>query len=54
MQLDKTNKPLWLEINKSEFAKSTRDIDNNQNNKDFKIIKNKKPYDLKNAKKKIG
>ena len=50
MQLDKTNKPLWFEINKSEFAKLTRDIDNNQNNKDFKIITNKKPYDCKNAK----
>ena len=51
MQLDKTNKPLLFEINKSEFAKLTRDIDNNQNNKDFKIIVNKKPYHLKNAKK---
>ena len=50
MQLDKMNKPLWFEINKSEFAKLTREIDNNQNNKDFKIIINKKPYHLKNAK----
>ena len=50
MQLDKMNKPLWFEINKSEFAKLTKEIDNNQNNKDFKIIINKKPYDLKNAK----
>ena len=50
MQLDKMNKPLWFEINKSDFAKLTREIDNNQNNKDFKIIINKKPYDLKNAK----
>ena len=50
MQLDKMNKPLWFEINKSEFAKLTREIDNNENNKDFKIIINKKPYDLKNAK----
>ena len=50
MQLDKMNKPLWFEINKSEFAKLTREIDNNQNNKDFKIIINKKPYHFKNAK----
>ena len=38
MQLDKMNKPLWFEINKSEFAKLTRDMDNNQDNNDFKIV----------------
>ena len=44
-------KPLWFEINKKEFEELTENIYNNQNNKDFKIIINKTPYDLKNAKK---
>ena len=43
-------KPLWFEINKKEFEELTRDIHNNQDNNDFKIIINKRTYDLKNAK----
>ena len=43
-------KPLWFKINKPEFEEITEDIYNNQNNKDFVIIINKKTYDLKNAK----
>ena len=42
---------LWFRINKSEFDELTRDIYDNQNNKDFKITIDKKTYDLKNAKK---
>ena len=44
-------KPWWFKINKPEFEELTSDINNNQNNKDFKITINKKTYDLKNAKK---
>ena len=44
-------KPLWFEINKKEFEELTGDIYNNQDNNNFKIIINKKTYDLKNAKK---
>ena len=44
-------KPLWFEINRKEFEELTRDIYNNQDNNDFKIIINKRTYDLKNAKK---
>ena len=44
-------KPLWFEINKKEFEELTRDIYNNQDNNGFKIITNKRTYDLKNAKK---
>ena len=43
--------PLWFEINKKEFEKLTRKINNNQDNKDFKVITNKRTYDLKNARK---
>ena len=42
-------KPLWFEINKKEFEELTRNIYNNQDNNDFKIIINKRTYDLKNA-----
>ena len=45
--------PLWFRINKSEFDELISNIYNNQNNKDFKIIINKKTYDLKNAKKNL-
>ena len=38
-------------LKKKEFAELTRDIYNNQDNNDFKIIINKRTYDLKNAKK---
>ena len=42
--------PLWFRINEPEFEELTSNIYNNQNNKDFKIIINKRTYDLKNAK----
>ena len=48
---EKMQKPWWFKINKPEFEELTSDINNNQNNKDFKITINKKTYDLKNAKK---
>ena len=41
---------LWLKINKPEFEELTREIYNNQDNKDFRITITKKTYDLKNAK----
>ena len=44
-------KPWWFKINKPEFEELTSEIYDNQDNKDFKITKNKKTYDLKNAKK---
>ena len=44
-------KPIWFEINKKEFEELTIDIYNNQDNNDFKIIINKRTYDLKNAEK---
>ena len=47
---EKIQKPWWFKINKPEFEELTGDIYNNQNNKDFKIIINKKTYDLKNTK----
>ena len=37
-QTDKIQKPLWFEINRSEFKELTRDIYNNQNNNNLKII----------------
>ena len=43
-------KLLWFEINKKEVEELTGDIYNNQDNKDFKIIINKRTYDLINAK----
>ena len=46
----KMQKLLSFEINKKEFEELTRDIYNNQDNNDFKIIINKRTYDLKNAK----
>ena len=49
--LREIQKPLWFEINKKEFEELTGDIYNNQDNNDFKIIINKRTYDLKNAKK---
>ena len=47
-------KPLWFKINKPECEELTRDIYNNQDNKDFKITINKRTYDLKNATKKVN
>ena len=46
-------KPLWFEINKKEFGELTGDIYSNQDNNNFKIIINKRTYDLKNAKKSL-
>ena len=43
-------KLLWFEINKKEVEELTGDIYNNQDNKDFKIIINKRTYDLINTK----
>ena len=45
------HKALWFKINEKEFEELTGDIYNNQDNNNFKIIINKKTYDLKNAKK---
>ena len=44
-------KPIWFQLNKKEFEELARDIYNNQDNDDFKIIINKENYNLKNAKK---
>ena len=44
-------KPIWFKINKKEFDELTGGIYNNQDNNNFKIMINKKSYDLKNAKK---
>ena len=44
-------KPFWFDINKKEFEELIRDIYNNQDNKDFKILIKKRTYDLKNGKK---
>ena len=46
-------KPLWFEINKKEYEKLTREIFNNQDNNDFKIIINRRTYSLKIAKKNL-
>ena len=40
-----------MKKNKKEFEELTRDIYNNQDNDDFKIIINIRYYNLKNAKK---
>ena len=39
---EKMQKLLWFEINKPEFDKLTREIYDNQDNKDFKIMINKR------------
>ena len=44
-------KSLLFKINKKEFEELTGDIYKNQDNNYFKIIINKRTYDLKNAKK---
>ena len=49
--LIKMQKPIWFQLNKKEFEELARDIYNNQDNDDFKIIINKGNYNLKNAKK---
>ena len=43
-------KPIWFEINKKEFQELPRDIYNNQDNNDFKIVIDNKTYNLKNGK----
>ena len=48
-KLREMQKPLWFEMNIEEFEEQTREIYNNQNNNDFKIIINRKTYDLKSA-----
>ena len=42
---------LWFEINREEFEELARDIYNNHDYINFKIIIDKGTYDLKNAKK---
>ena len=46
-------KPLWFKINEKKFEELTGDIYNNQDKNDFRIIGNKRTYDLKNAKKNL-
>ena len=46
-------KPLWFKINEKKFEELTGDIYNNQDKNDFRIIRNKRTYDLKNAKKNL-
>ena len=43
-------KPLWFELNRKEFEELTREIYNNQDNNNFKILINKRTYDLKKTK----
>ena len=43
--------PLWFEINREKFEELTRDIYNNQDHRNFKIIIDKRTSDLKNTKK---
>ena len=40
-KLREMKKLLWFQINKKEFEELTREIYNNQNNNDFKVIINK-------------
>ena len=44
-------KLLWFEINEKDFEELTGNIYNNKDNNNFKIIINKRTYDLKHAKK---
>ena len=46
-------KPLWFKINEKKFEELTGDIYINQDKNDFRIIRNKRTYDLKNAKKNL-
>ena len=45
--------PIWFEMNKKEFEELTRDIQNNQDNNDFKI-NIKKELMISNMQKKFG
>ena len=44
-------KTLWVKLNRNNFDSLLQDVYNNQNNDEFKTVVEKKPYDLKNAKK---
>ena len=44
-------KPSWFELNRKEFEELAREIYNNQDNNNFKIIIKKRTYDLKKTKK---
>ena len=44
-------KPIRFQIVKKEFEELTRDICNNQDNNDFKIVINERTYGLKSVKK---
>ena len=44
-------KPTWFKRNRDEFDELAGGIYNNQNDKDLRIIINKRTYNLKNAKK---
>ena len=43
-------KPIWFKIKEKGFEELARDIFNNQDNNDFRIIINRRTYGLKNAK----
>ena len=43
-------KPIWFKIKEKDFEELARDIFNNQDNNDFRIIINRRAYGLKNAK----
>ena len=43
-------KPIWFKIKEKGFEELARDIFNNQDNNDFRIIINRRAYGLKNAK----
>ena len=44
-------KRLWFQINKAEFEELTKNVYNNQDKNDFKIIIKKKPFNLEKANK---
>ena len=43
-------KTIWFKIKEKGFEELARDIFNNQDNNDFRIIINRRAYGLKNAK----
>ena len=47
---DEIQKPLWIKLNKNDFDSLRQDVYNNLNNSKFKIIVERKVYDLRNAK----
>ena len=53
-KLREMKKPIRFQIIKKEFEELTRDICNNQDNNDFKIVINERTYGLKNVKKMDG